>query len=187
MTMAEGSDPVLPEIDLAVEAEGWGDPGELEALVRRAVAAACRHAAPDMVEGSELSVVLADDARVRDLNRDWRGKDAPTNVLSFPSGDEDEPPYGPLLGDVVLARETVEREAADLGLSLHAHMTHLVVHGFLHLFGYDHHMDADAEEMEDLERRILASLGIADPYGDPPDADEPESGIPGTAPVAQTQ
>jgi probable rRNA maturation factor len=157
---------MLPEIDLAVEAEGWGDEVLLERLVARAIEAACRFAQPEILEGSELSVVLADDARVRELNRDWREKDAPTNVLSFPGGDEDEPPYGPLLGDLILARETVLREAAELDIPFEDHLVHLVVHGFLHLFGYDHHMDAEAEEMEDLERRILASLGIADPYDD---------------------
>jgi probable rRNA maturation factor len=174
-------DLVLPEIDLSLEADGWGDEAELEDLVARAVAAACRFAAPEILAGSELSVVLADDARVRELNRDWRGKDTPTNVLSFPGGDEDEPPYGPLLGDLILARETVEREARDLEIPLFDHLAHLVVHGFLHLFGYDHHMDAEAEEMEDMERRVLASLGIADPYRDPPGSDDDmESNVSGT-------
>jgi len=173
---------VLPEIDLSIEADGWGDEDALEALVARAVEAACGFARPRILEGSELSVVLADDARVRELNRDWRGKDAPTNVLSFPGGDEDEPPYGPLLGDLILARETVEREAGELDIPLFDHLMHLVVHGFLHLFGYDHHMDAEAEEMEDLERRILASLGIADPYLDPPGSDDDmESNVSGPA------
>ncbi|MHC5655134.1 rRNA maturation RNase YbeY [Stappia sp. ICDLI1TA098] len=177
-----GSDVTLPEIDLAIEADGWGDEDELEALVARAVAAACRIAALRLLPGAELSVVLADDARVRELNREWRGKDTATNVLSFPGGDEDKPPYGPLLGDLILARETVVREAGEMDLAFFDHLTHLVVHGFLHLFGYDHHMDDEAEEMEDLERRILATLGIADPYLDPPGTDDDmENRFPGRA------
>ena len=182
MSTPAGGAAVLPEIDLAIEADGWGEEGALETLVARAIETACRLAAPRILEGSELSVVLADDARVRELNREWRGKDSSTNVLSFPGGDEDEPPYGPLLGDLILARETVEREARELDIRLFDHLTHLVVHGFLHLFGYDHHMDAEAEEMEDLERRILASLGIADPYRDPPGSDDDmESNVSGAA------
>ncbi|WP_186395434.1 rRNA maturation RNase YbeY [Stappia sp. TSB10GB4] len=161
---------VLPEIDVAVEAEGWPAPAELEALVARVVGIACAEAGLELVEGAELSVVFADDARVRELNRDWRDKDAPTNVLSFPGGDEDEPPFGPLLGDIILARETVVREAQALEIAFSDHVTHLVAHGFLHLFGYDHQMEDEAEEMEALERRILAVLGIADPYRDPPAA-----------------
>jgi probable rRNA maturation factor len=159
------------EIDVAVEADGWADAEALEALVARVVAVARAEAGLETVDGAELSVVFADDARVRELNRDWREKDAPTNVLSFPGGDEDEPPYGPLLGDIILARETVEREARALEIAFDDHVTHLVAHGFLHLFGYDHQMEAEAEEMEDLERRILAVLGIADPYREPLAAD----------------
>ncbi|WP_029057806.1 rRNA maturation RNase YbeY [Stappia stellulata] len=158
----------LPSVDLAVEADGWGKEPELEALVARVVAMCCAQARLELVPGAELSVLLSDDARVRVLNREWRGKDTPTNVLSFPGGDEDEPPYGPLLGDLALARETVAREADEMGISFSDHLTHLVAHGFLHLFGYDHIDDRDAEEMESLERRILAELGMADPYGDVP-------------------
>ncbi|SOC13566.1 rRNA maturation RNase YbeY [Stappia indica] len=164
MSQAEG---VVPEIDVAVEADGWPGEDELEALVARVVGVACREAELELVEGAELSVVFADDARVRELNRDWRDKDAPTNVLSFPGGDEEEPPFGPLLGDIILARETVAREAGELEIAFSDHVTHLVAHGFLHLFGYDHQMEDEAEEMEALERRILAVLGIADPYRDP--------------------
>lgn len=159
---------VSPEVDVAVEAEGWPEDSVLEALVARVVAVACAEARLELVEGAEVSVVFADDARVRELNRDWRSKDAPTNVLSFPGGDEDEPPFGPLLGDIILARETVAREAEEMDIDFDAHVTHLVAHGFLHLFGYDHQMEDEAEEMEGLERRILAVLGIADPYREPP-------------------
>ena len=107
----------------------------------------------------ELGITLADDETVRVLNRDHRGQDKPTNVLSYPSGERD------FLGDMVLARQTVWREAREQRKSAADHFTHLVVHGTLHLLGYDHETgEADAERMEALERRILAKLGIADPY-----------------------
>ena len=123
------------------------------------------HAEPEIAGVSELSVVLTDDAEQQELNRQWRGIDRPTNVLSFPQIEPFAPLSG-LLGDVILARETLEREAADLGLSFNDHFTHLVVHGFLHILGYDHLDDEEALEMEGLETEILASLGIADPYGE---------------------
>lgn len=116
-------------------------------------------AAPGGDGAVEISIVLADDAAVHALNRRWRGRDAPTNVLSFASDER------PLLGDVVLAYETVAREAADQDKSLSDHLAHLVVHGVLHLLGFDHETGEDeAEEMEALERHILAGLNIADPY-----------------------
>lgn len=112
---------------------------------------------------AELAIVLTNDAEQRDLNQQWRGKDSPTNVLSFPQIE----PFGPvvgILGDITMARETLEREAADQGTSFADHFTHLVVHGFLHILGYDHLSDAEALQMECLETQILASLGIDDPY-----------------------
>jgi probable rRNA maturation factor len=117
----------------------------------------------------EIAIVLADDSEVRGLNARWRGIDKPTNVLSFPALDPDtlaaQPSGMPvLLGDVVLAFETCAREAAEQGKGLAEHLAHLVVHGTLHLVGYDHETDEDAEVMEPLETRVLASLGIADPY-----------------------
>jgi probable rRNA maturation factor len=99
------------------------------------------------------------------LNRDWRGIDKSTNVLSFPQIEPFAPVSG-LLGDIILARETLEREAAEQGVSVEDHFTHLVVHGFLHLLGYDHMDDDEALAMEGLETQILASLGVADPYAD---------------------
>lgn len=114
---------------------------------------------------SELSVVFTDDAAVRELNAGWRGKDKPTNVLSFPAfSTSPDAPLPPMLGDIVLAAETVAREAALEGKPLANHITHLVVHGLLHLLGYDHETDAEAEEMEALERAALARLAIPDPY-----------------------
>jgi probable rRNA maturation factor len=112
---------------------------------------------------SELSIVLTDDAQQQGLNRDWRGIDKPTNVLSFPQIE----PFGPvtgILGDIVLARDTLEREAAELDKPFTDHYTHLVVHGFLHILGYDHIDEAQALVMEGLETQILATLGIPDPY-----------------------
>lgn len=112
---------------------------------------------------AEISIVLTGDAEQRQLNRQYRGMDKPTNVLSFPQ----IAPFGPvagLLGDIILARETVEREAAEMGISFLDHFTHLVVHGFLHILGYDHIKDDEALVMEGLEIRILAALGVADPY-----------------------
>ncbi len=113
----------------------------------------------------ELSVVLAHDRLVRGLNREYRGRDCATNVLSFAGLDGPEEPGAPrLLGDVVLARETVVREALEQGKTPSDHLSHLVVHGVLHLLGHDHQTAAQAETMEDLERAILAGLGVADPY-----------------------
>lgn len=114
---------------------------------------------------AEISVLLTDDEEQRQLNGQWRGKDSATNVLSFPQIE----PFGPvmgLLGDITLARETLEREAAELGKSLDDHFTHLVVHGFLHILGYDHLEEDQALQMEGLETQILARLGIDDPYAD---------------------
>jgi len=114
---------------------------------------------------AELSIVLTDDAEQQELNRDWRGIDKPTNVLSFPQIEPFEPVAG-IIGDIVLARETLEREAEELQKSLTDHFTHLVVHGFLHILGYDHIEEGEALEMEGLETRILAVLGVPDPYNE---------------------
>jgi probable rRNA maturation factor len=124
----------------------------IERLVRKAARAALGR------RRRSLTVALANDAVVRKLNARDRRKDTPTNVLSYPSGE------GGFLGDVVLARQTVWREARQQKKTPKAHVSHLVVHGTLHLLGYDHEDDSEAERMEGLERRILARLGIADPY-----------------------
>ena len=129
----------------------------------RAVFEALKQSGAKVRGVSELSIVLTDDAEQQGLNRDWRGIDKPTNVLSFPQIE----PFGPvtgILGDIVLARETLEREAAELGKPFTDHYTHLVVHGFLHILGYDHIEEAQALVMEGLETKILATLGIPDPY-----------------------
>ena len=132
-------------------------------LADRAVFEALKQSGAKVRGVSELSIVLTDDAEQQGLNRDWRGIDKPTNVLSFPQIE----PFGPvtgILGDIVLARETLEREAVELGKPFTDHYTHLVVHGFLHILGYDHIDEAEALVMEGLETQILATLGIPDPY-----------------------
>jgi probable rRNA maturation factor len=151
-------------------APGWREalPGA-GALGRRAGFAAFAAAKPATPAGRplELTLVLADDATVRRLNRTHRGLDKPTNVLSFGASWDGLalPPSAPMmLGDVVLARETMAAEAADQGKALADHFVHLTVHGVLHLLGYDHEKTPDAEVMEALEIAVLARLGVADPY-----------------------
>jgi probable rRNA maturation factor len=152
--------------DILVEADGWPDEAVLQALVDRAIAAAVAAARPAITADAEISVVFTDDAHSRELNGQYRGKDAPTNVLSFPASRANPEVVGPLLGDVVLAAETIAREADAEGIAFEAHLTHLVIHGFLHLLGYDHEETAEAAVMESLETAILAGLGIADPYAE---------------------
>ncbi len=161
-----------PAIIVSVEAESWQSAlPDAEAwiadLARRALEAACPGIGP-----AGISILLADDAAVHELNRTWRGKDSPTNVLSFPAtetveGAVPEPEFDgvPLeLGDIALAYETCERESLAQGKRFADHVAHLVLHGTLHLLGYDHLADDQAQRMEALEIRILAGLGIADPY-----------------------
>jgi len=150
-------------IEISTNSEGW--PEGLEAVAETAIRAALEQSGAKVTGVTELSVLLTDDAEQRELNREWRGQDKSTNVLSFPQIEPFEPVSG-LLGDISLARETVAREADEMGIPFNDHFTHLVVHGFLHLLGHDHIEDDEAEVMESLETRILASLGIADPYAD---------------------
>ena len=152
-------------LDLAATSERWAALGDVEALARRAVEAALAVARnPPRQEDVELSLLLADDEAVRALNRAWRGKDKATNVLSFPANPHPGMPGRQPLGDVALAFGTVAREAESEGKTLADHATHLIVHGVLHLLGYDHETEAEAEIMEALEVEALARLGIADPY-----------------------
>ncbi|TYC51859.1 rRNA maturation RNase YbeY [Rhodobacterales bacterium] len=167
-------DPVpdpLPEglhIDVSVEAGDWLAEEQLTELADKAIAAALSAVELDVVPGSEVSLLFTDDESIRVLNHKWRDKDKATNVLSFPGSTPQEDVYGPLLGDIVFAYETVRREARELGIEFSDHLTHLTVHGLLHLFDYDHQDDDEAELMESLERTILASIGIDDPYSDRP-------------------
>ena len=137
----------------------------MRSLVEKAIAASIEAGAPPLTEAAELSLVFTDDKHVKDLNRRYRGKDSATNVLSFPASRSFPYAFGPLLGDIVFADGVIVGEAADGNLSLDHHLIHLVVHGFLHLLGYDHRSDGEAAMMEKLETAILARLGVADPYG----------------------
>ena len=173
-------------IDVAVEHDAWGAPDHPGVLAERAAAAALTVAAetPTHVDAPtnmdtppdvEVSLVLCDDAFIRALNKTWRGKDQPTNVLSFPT-EATAPGAGPaLLGDIVVAFETSAREAAEEGRGLDDHLAHLIVHGMFHLLGYDHEDEREADVMEGLEVRALEMLGIASPYagdGDRVDAED---------------
>ncbi len=164
-----------PDIDLAVTVEcpGWhAAVVDLERLTDAAVTAAVAGAHADgggrlglaAAVAVELGVVFADDARVQALNRDYRRMDVPTNVLAFENVDPPPPGEPWQLGDVIMAFETCRTEAAGRGIALADHAAHLVVHGVLHLFGYDHLDDGDARRMEGLETRVLSTLGIDDPY-----------------------
>jgi probable rRNA maturation factor len=163
-------------LDIALDSDGdWdSNSGPWGPLVRRAAEAAIAESAfPQLTKAPravELSVRLTGDEEVRALNNRWRGKDKPTNVLSFPLAEADEleaaDSPGPelMLGDIVLARGVCTAEAAEKGVALNDHAAHLIVHGTLHLLGYDHHDDGAAADMESREVRALARLGIADPY-----------------------
>jgi len=159
MTQTARKPPAAPKIDVLVESGLWKDAADAEPVVRQAIAEA---AATLSTPGAELAIVLTDDSAIRLLNRTWRGVDAATNVLSFPTGRTGGDPL--LIGDIVLAYETVATEARAEGKPFAHHLAHLAVHGFLHLLGYDHERKKDAESMERLEREILRRLAIPDPY-----------------------
>jgi len=159
----------IPTTEVIVAADCWQDQPDAEDVIHRAIIAAAEMVDAD-VGDAEIAVMLTDDVGIRTLNSNWRGIDKPTNVLSFPAlqptgprGDDDAPR---MLGDIAIAYETMRREADEEQKPFDHHLSHLTVHGFLHLIGYDHETDDEAEEMEALEREILAHLGIADPYAD---------------------
>lgn len=147
-------------IDVVADSEDWSRILGAEMIAHRAAAAAFEDAG---IPEGEVSVMLSSDARVRELNKRFREKDQPTNVLSFPANTLDRE-GARFFGDVALAYETLVREATGEGKSAEAHLTHLTVHGVLHLLGFDHGNERDAETMESLETRILARLGFPDPY-----------------------
>ena len=164
-------------LDIAIEADAeWDSSSDWDALVRRAAEAAIAESAfPHLTSSArpvELSVRLSTDDEVHALNAEWRHKDKPTNVLSFPLAEVDELDAahvdGPelMLGDIVLAHGVCTAEAMDKAIPVADHAAHLVVHGTLHLLGYDHHADGEAEDMEAREIRALARLGLADPYAE---------------------
>jgi probable rRNA maturation factor len=194
MNLLAGGAASEPAIDILFEQPAWRTVPDVEDIIRRAIGVAARFVPgfsapspqregeqgsalirsedgllrPALPEGTELSVLLCDDDAIAGLNARWRGREGPTNVLSFPAPQPPSAymPHGaPIpLGDVAIAYETVAREAAELGKPVRDHLAHLAVHGFLHLLGYDHQGDREAERMEQLESDILARIGIADPY-----------------------
>jgi len=145
-------------MDIAVQFEDWHkEISDFDALARAAILQILETLRSPTL--GELSLAFVSDSDIRKLNRDYRHKDSPTNVLSFP----DEGP-APLLGDIVLALETIRREAAEKAISIEAHVSHLIIHGFLHLQGYDHETEATAADMEALEITALTALNIDNPY-----------------------
>ena len=161
---------ILPITEVLVVAACWRDEPDAEAVIQGAIAAAAETVDQDVGE-AELAVMLTDDAGIRTLNLNWRGVDKATNVLSFPalqpsrpSAADDDAPR--MLGDIAIAYQTMRKEADEEQKPFEHHLSHLAVHGFLHLIGYDHDKDDDAEAMETLEQEILAQLGIPNPYAD---------------------
>jgi probable rRNA maturation factor len=153
---------ILVETDVS---EDWDNRVNWPAVARSSVRTAVAHSRHRGLSDSEVSVKFTSDEEVRALNAQWRGKDKSTNVLSFPMAEESELADAQLLGDVVLAHGVCAAEAAERQVPVETHAAHLVVHGTLHLLGYDHETsEADAEEMEKVERQALAAIGIADPY-----------------------
>ena len=154
-----------PSVEILVESARWGARGGVRPLLRRAIteaAAALSRGAALSTRSIELAIVLTNDSAIRKLNRTWRGKDEPTNVLAFPARQPASPRGS--LGDIVIAYETLAREAKAEGKPFSHHLAHLAVHGFLHLCGYDHDTDRQAASMEGLEVAVLARLRIPNPY-----------------------
>jgi probable rRNA maturation factor len=159
---------IPPATEVLVVADCWSAEPEADAIIHRAIEAASRMVDDDTAD-AELAVMLTDDTGIRTLNNNWRGFDKATNVLSFPAL---QPPEGAevpddmpvMLGDIAIAYETTRREADEEEKPFAHHLSHLAVHGFLHLVGYDHENAEEAEEMEQMEREILSTLGIPDPY-----------------------
>jgi probable rRNA maturation factor len=156
MTLSERV--TAPTIDIQVQSPLWGAQPLAEQIVREAIYAA---AALLSTSDGEVSIVLTDDSTIQALNRDWRGVDKPTNVLSFPASKATSEA---MRGDIVIAYETLRRECDDEDRVFQHHLAHLTVHGFLHLIGYDHETDAQAEVMEGLESKIMARMELPDPY-----------------------
>ena len=161
MKTAPGRPGSPPHIDIHMQSPLW----KAQPLADKTVRDAIRAAASTLATGeSEVSIVLTDDSSIARLNHDWRGVDGPTNVLSFPASVPKAGDSARLLGDIILAYETLARECEHEKLVFLHHLAHLTVHGFLHLVGYDHQTDAQAEDMERLESKIMARLNMPDPY-----------------------
>jgi probable rRNA maturation factor len=152
-----------PRVEIVVGSPLWEAQRGATAMLRRSIAEAAAEAAGT---SGEIAIMLIDDSAMRDLNRRWRGKDTPTNVLSFPAARHGAGgANSPLpLGDIVIAYETTAREASAQNTPFMHHLAHLAVHGFLHLLGYDHEADAEAEAMEEMEAKALARIGVPNPY-----------------------
>jgi probable rRNA maturation factor len=162
------------KLEIVVRSALWRKRRGAQSVVRKAVLAAAKAAS---TRSAELAIVLSNDSGIQALNRDWRGKNTATNVLSFPAAPTSPATKGgkyarptPYIGDIVIAYQTTAREADAEGKSFSHHLAHLAIHGFLHLLGYDHENDRDAEKMERLERRILGRLAVPDPYAPRPTA-----------------
>lgn len=153
------------KLELVVKSALWQKRRTAKSVIKKAILAAAKAAS---TAPAELAIVLGNDSGIQALNRDWRGKDQPTNVLSFPAAPavagSKAPVPSPYIGDIVIAYQTTAREAVAEGKPFDHHLAHLAVHGFLHLLGYDHENNRDAETMENLERRILRRLAVPDPY-----------------------
>lgn len=147
-------------------AEAWPSRPDLETFTLRAIATALDIAQVKLKSGVEVSVLYCGDSFMQDLNKQWRGKDQPTNVLSFPAASGKALQRSPTLGDIIVSCDTVVREAKAENKTFADHLAHMLVHGSLHLVGFDHEDDEEAEDMEAHERLALAKLGIADPYRD---------------------
>jgi probable rRNA maturation factor len=155
---------MTPKVELIESSHRWRVSPGIGKVIRRAIKAGLLASGARILDGAEVSVLLADDAEISALNERWRGLARPTNVLSFPAAAPDRIAASPLLGDIAMAFETVEKEAVDEGKTFADHVAHLVVHSFLHLLGFDHQSAGEANRMEALEVSALARLGIADPY-----------------------
>jgi probable rRNA maturation factor len=159
-------------IDLRIAEPRWETLGDLDAFAAHVLGLASAH----MRQGGEIAILLTNDAEMHALNKQWRGKDKATDVLSFPSGSPEIPGQPQYLGDIAISYDTAMKDAADMGRSVEAHVGHLMIHGFLHLMGYDHIELEDAKVMEPLETEILAGLGWPDPYATGPYASPDASG-----------
>jgi len=158
MSSAPGRRAVVPSVDIQIQSPLWRAEPAAEETVRAAIAAA---AATLSTAGGEVAILLTDDAAIRALNRHWRGIDRATNVLSFPAAKPGAPGF---LGDIVIAYETLERECDEEDHEFLHHLAHLAVHGLLHLLGFDHQQESEADAMEGLESKIMARLQMPDPY-----------------------
>jgi probable rRNA maturation factor len=158
MNAASSAPPPQIRITISRQSRAWQNARAAASIVRTAIRAAASNVGHS--SGTEVSVALVSDEKIRALNASWRSVDRATNVLSFPAAH----PGGGFLGDIALAYETIAAEAGSEARAFEAHLAHLAVHGFLHLIGYDHEAGPEAERMEALETSILAGLGIADPY-----------------------